>query len=361
MAYMRLPTVIAIAIRVFFVELTRRTASHAACILFPVFLLSCQSDPDALLKQHFARKTTAAPLQSSATRDIPKDAVKPLHELGKLLFFDPRLSTSGAISCATCHNPSFHWTDSLKASIENQSLRTMCLYDIGWDKGFTWRNGPGAVAYQTFMALSAPKGMNVDDASLSNTIRSITGYHTLFANAFRYKVDSGPSDRISMLHVGIALEVFVASIRSPVAPFDRWVAGENSALSRSAKKGFQLFTGKARCIRCHSSWRFSDGQFYDIGLKRAPGEIESGSRAFYFKAVGLRNIADRPPYMHTGAFKDLRQVVEFYNRGGDEERPSKSPLITPLRLTENEIDDLIDFLRSLSGTPEPITYPILPR
>lgn len=340
-----------------------RPISHLKLVgvFFMVLLTSCRNDPNADLKRSFVRAKANPPLESPATKDIPKDSVEALHSLGKLLFFDPRLSRSGTISCATCHNPSFHWTDSLQASIENASLRTMCLYDVGWDRSFTWRNGPGAVAYQTFMALSAPKGMNVDEESLGNTIRNIAGYRPLFEEAFRYKGSSGPADRISLLHVGVALEVYVTSIQSPIAPFDKWVAGDSSALSDSAVQGFRLFNGKAGCVRCHSSWRFSDGQFYDIGLKRAVGEIESRSRAFYFKAVGLRNIAERPPYMHTGVFNDIGQVIDFYNRGGDESRPSKSPLVTPLHLNNSEVGYLVDFLRSLSGTPEPITYPLLPR
>jgi cytochrome c peroxidase len=283
-----------------------------------------------------------------------------MQELGRTLFFDPRLSRSGLMSCATCHNPSLHWTDGLTSSIENSSRKSMSLYNLAWDNGFTWRGGPGSITSQAVLALGAPTGMNADDSVLQNGIRTIRYYQETFPKAF---IGISPNaHEMRFEHITRAMEAYVTTIVSPVAPFDQWIEGDEKALSENQIRGFELFQKKAGCVQCHAGWRFSDSLYYDIGLLSGDKEKNSkGNVTPFFKAVGLRNIAERPPYMHDGSLKTLEAVVEFYNRGGDSTRPTKSPRIRPLGLTENEKSDLVQFLRSLSGPPTPETLPVLPR
>jgi cytochrome c peroxidase len=148
-------------------------------------------------------------------------------------------------------------------------------------------------------------------------------------------------------------------------PFDEWIEGKEEAIPADAKRGFVLFNTKARCSSCHTGWNFTEDSFHDIGLpdsdigrgKFLP-QVEKMHQAF--KTPGLREIERRGPYMHDGSLATLQAVVEHYDRGG-EDRPSRSVLMKPLGLSSEEKSDLIAFMRTLSGSLDPTTVPILPR
>jgi len=273
---------------------------------------------------------------------------EPLIKLGKKLFFDPRLSSSQHMSCATCHNPSFHWTDTLKESVEGNGRRTMALYNLAWDNRFLWAGGPpGSLMSQAILALTAPLGMSSDLFKAAEKIKGLPEYESLFFEAL------GRENAIHPDTMALALEFYVSSIISGTAPFDEWVDGNEDALNEQEKEGFFLFNTKANCASCHNTWRFSDAEVYDVGLKKSEGP-------FHFKAVGLRNIAERPPYMHDGRFNTLIEVLQFYNRGGDVTREGKSDLIAPLHLETGELAALLAFLGTLSDDGPEVKLPILP-
>lgn len=341
-----------------------RHRNTCLALFLTVFLapIKCSSEPQADWVERFRRPTNlsaeSVPIRDSAK--IPAANVAPLRELGRLLFFEPRLSASGLMSCATCHNPSLHWTDGLRSSVENVMRRSMSLYNLAWDKSFTWRGGPGSITSQGIIALSAPRGMNGGVRVLENGIAKIPAYRQAFTAAYTGYLPE--PEVIALSRVTLALEVFTNSIISPMAPFDRWIAGDQSALTPEQVRGFELFRNKAGCATCHDGWRFTSDSYHDIGLTSGDSERDSkGQLSPFFKAVGLRNIADRPPYMHDGSIDSLQDVVAFYNRGGDSARQTKSPLIRQLSLSAKEQADLVAFLRSLSGQPEPVTLPVLPR
>jgi cytochrome c peroxidase len=167
-------------------------------------------------------------------------------------------------------------------------------------------------------------------------------------------------------NISKAVAIFERGVVSGPAPFDKWIDGDESAISKRAKDGFVLFNTKARCVQCHSGWNFSDGSFHDIGLKSA--DIGRGkflarlkTQQHAFKTPGLRNIAHRGPYMHAGSEQTLTDVIEFYNRGGDAKRESLSSLIKPLKLTKSEVKSLVEFLNTLTGDDPKQTFPVLPR
>ena len=151
---------------------------------------------------------------------------------------------------------------------------------------------------------------------------------------------------------------------SGIAPFDRWIAGEESAISDSAKRGFDLYNTKARCVACHSGWNFTDDSFHDIGLldddigrgKQLP-TIEKMHRAF--KTPTLRNTVERAPFMHDGSLATLEEVIDHYDTGGIA-RPSLSAEMKPLNLTAQEKQDLIAFLTTLSSDDPEVALPRLP-
>ncbi|HEX4195731.1 MAG TPA: cytochrome c peroxidase, partial [Stellaceae bacterium] len=183
-------------------------------------------------------------------------------DLGRMLFFDPILSGSGARSCASCHQPGLSWGDGLPRAIgEGQkplALRAPTLLNVAWIPVLGWDGKFRNLEAVAFAPLTNPANMNGDEAKLLAALSAIPGYRTAFAHAF-------PDGMVSRAHIEQALATFERTIVSPPAPFDRWVNGDEHAVSAAAKRGFALFNGKAHCAECHSGWNFTDGAFYDIG------------------------------------------------------------------------------------------------
>lgn len=290
--------------------------------------------------------------------------VEDLRLLGKKIFFDTRLSHSGVMSCASCHNPTLHWTDGLPRSPENEFRRSMSLYNLAWDKQFLWNARAGSLMAQSALALNAKLGMDLDLAEVARKVNGIPGYRPYFARAFELSDTS--AEPATLARTAAALEVFVSSIVAEPSAFDRWIGGDEAAISGAAKSGFRLFNGKAGCAHCHNSWRFSDGQIYNTALKSQCDDAKkerskSSWNNGMFKAVGLRFISARPPYMHDGSLAALSDVVEFYNRGGDFHCESTSRLMRPLGLSKEEVQDVLQFLETLGTSGQEYVLPELPR
>ena len=160
-----------------------------------------------------------------------------------------------------------------------------------------------------------------------------------------------------------AVAAFERTFEPGIAPFDRWIEGDGSAISDSAKRGFELYNGKALCFTCHRGWRFTDDQFHDIGTTttdRGRGVVvkDDPLMQFAFKTTTLRDVALRPPYMHHGLQTTLDEVMRHYEKGGID-RPSRSPLMQPIALTDRERQDLIAFMETLSGSGR--SSPVVPK
>lgn len=284
-------------------------------------------------------------------------------KLGRVLFFDPRLSASRTRSCATCHNPSLSWGDGLPRAIGEAhtplAFRTPTLLNVAWVEVPGWYGKFNDLESVAFTPLTSPKIMNMPEKTLIATLQSIPAYRRLFADAF-------PGGAITRRHVELALATFERTIVSGPAPFDRWVEGDENAIGAAAKRGFALFRGKAGCAECHSGWSFTDHSFHDIGtakgddIGRAKLFPTSTKLRYAFRTPTLRDVARRAPYMHNGSEPTLKAVIELYNRGGID-RPSRSERIKPLHLTAGEKADLIAFLKTLTSDPAPVEVPVLPR
>jgi cytochrome c peroxidase len=284
-------------------------------------------------------------------------------ELGQMLFFDPILSGSSSRSCATCHNPSLSWGDGLPRAVgEGQvamALRAPTLLNVAWTAKLGWDGKFRDLESVAFAPITSGTNMNLPEPALIERLASIPGYVRGFEVAFG-------DGAVTRHRIEAALATYERSIVSGTAPFDRWVAGDEQAVDQNAKRGFEIFIGKGRCSECHSGWAFTDGSFHDIGT--AENEDIGRGRLFptsvklryAFKTPTLRDVARRAPYMHNGSLATLRDVVALYDRGGIE-RPSRSALIAPLRLTEDEKTDLVAFLQTLTGPPQPVQLPVLPR
>jgi cytochrome c peroxidase len=170
-----------------------------------------------------------------------------------------------------------------------------------------------------------------------------------YASKFNAALPGKPIDIDTIVQ---AVATFERTIEPGLAPFDLWIAGDEGAIPEAAKRGFALFTGKATCFACHSGWRFTDDNFHDIGTTTTdPGrgrEAKDESLNFAFKTPTLRSVALRAPYMHNASITTLSGVVTHYEKGGIA-RPSRSPMLLPIQLTDQERLDLVAFMETLTG------------
>lgn len=282
--------------------------------------------------------------------------------LGKALYFDTRLSASSAQSCASCHSPGFGWGDGLAVGVGQGMIklgrRSPSIVNAAWGGVFMWDGRAASLEEQALGPIQSAGEMNMPIEQLIDRLASISGYERLFAAAF-------PGDGITARTLANAIATYERTVVSDRAPFDAWIDGDEQAISEDAKRGFVIFNTKGLCSSCHEGWNFSNEGFHDIGL--ASPDIGRGrllrdvsKMQHAFKTPGLREIANRGPYMHDGSIATLEDVVEHYDRGGID-RPSRSDLVKPIGLTVREKADLVAFLKTLSSSPNPTTVPILPR
>jgi cytochrome c peroxidase len=294
-------------------------------------------------------------------KDNPYGRAK--EELGRALFFDPILSGARVRSCATCHNPGLSWGDGEPRAIgENQirlPLRSPTLLNIAWVPKLGWDGHFHDLESVAMGPITGQTNMNLPEQDLVDRLSALPGYVAAFDAAFG-------TGGVTTEKIEQSLATFERTIVSADAPFDRWVRGDEAAISASAKRGFALFNGKANCAACHSGWAFTDAAFHDIGVAKdddlGRGRLfpTSVKLQHAFKTPTLRDVARRSPYMHDGSVATLTDVIDLYDRGGID-RPSRDNEIRPLHLLGREKTDLIAFLNTLSTPSKPYPLPTLPR
>jgi cytochrome c peroxidase len=280
-------------------------------------------------------------------------------EIGRQLFFDPRLSGDPSRTCAACHHPGLGWADGMARAFGSQQglgRHTPSLINVGYLKAFFWDGRASTLEDAVGQELLSPGMASAEtEGSIVKRISSLAVYRKEFADVFG-------SEGITFERIVDALATFLRSIRSSSTPFDRWLQGDVKAMSPSAIRGFDLFTGKAQCVRCHIPPIFTDSSFHNTGLNTIdPGHYEISGKEIHrnaFKTPGLRDAALTPPYMHNGSKHTLAEVIDFYDRGGDALDGGNE--LHPLHLSVTEKADLLAFLRSLSGTPPETLIPVLP-
>ena len=304
------------------------------------------------------KKAYERPMLPPFPVDNPYGAEKA--ELGKMLFFDPRLSGNNYISCATCHNPSLSYGDGLPLGIGHGMTilkrKTPTVLNTAWAELLMWDGRKESLEDQALGPISADVEMNQPAEGLVEKLAAIPQYKAAFDRIF-------PGEGVALPTIAKAIATFERTVISGVAPFDRWIAGDEKAIPDSAKRGFALFNGKANCAACHQGWNFTDGSFHDIGLpdddigRGAHVPAEKAKHAF--KTPTLRDADRRGPYMHNGSLKTMREVIAHYN-DGFVKRPSLSEDMKRLGLANNEIDDLIAFMSTLTGEDTGMRVPVLP-
>jgi cytochrome c peroxidase len=285
--------------------------------------------------------------------------------LGKMLYFDPRLSGSNWISCATCHNPGLGWSDGLPRTIgdgqKELGRHSPTIINSGYFEVQMWDGRKKSLEDQAKGPIAASVEMNQDYDELIRELKALPGYVSRFDKVFG-------KNALTIDNIAKAIATFERSVISKNAPYDKYWAGDKSAMSSSAVNGMNVFFGKAKCSICHNGPVFTDSGFHNIGVKPAgPLKVDLGryneSKDDFdkgaFKTPGLRDITKSAPYMHNGTEASLQDVIEFYDRGGDS-KENVSPFITPLGLSKQEKKDLLEFMKALDGDPILVTLPILP-
>ncbi len=291
--------------------------------------------------------------------------------LGGTLFFDTRLSGNDQQSCATCHQPELGFTDRLRFSTGATgtvlSRHTPHLFNIGRNTSFFWDGRATSLEEQAQMVIENPDELDNDLEVLARKLDSVPYYAAAFNHVY-------PGRGVQKSTITRAIAAFVASIEAPDTPFDRFSAGDSTAMSELAHRGRALFFGSAGCTKCHDGPNFSDDRFHNTGV---PGE-DRGRAAFdrigdfqdrpypffqthkAFKTPGLRNVALTAPYFHDGSEDTLLDVVQFYNQGGKERVSAAiSPEIRQLGLTDRDMESLVAFLEALTS-PLEIERPAIP-
>ncbi|NOX43505.1 MAG: c-type cytochrome [Gammaproteobacteria bacterium] len=283
-------------------------------------------------------------------------------ELGKMLFFDPRLSGSNWISCGTCHNPALGWSDGLPTAIgDGQKIlgrSTPTIINTAYIPLQMWDGRFRSLEHQAIGPIEDAGEMNQNLDKAIGELKAIQGYRDAFEAAY-------PGEGISKKTIAKAIASFERTVVSTDAAFDRWIKGDTAAMTAAALRGFKVFEGKGNCVKCHSEFNFTDNGFHNIGLKDARDAGRYAIRKVKiligaFKTPTLRDIALTAPYMHNGTYATLEEVVAHYDRGGDE-KENRSPNIKPLNLAKGEKHDLVEFLKSLTGEALQITFPQLPQ
>jgi cytochrome c peroxidase len=331
---------------------TRTIRTSLAAFVAGAFVLTVSANASS--------SSSAAVLQ-----DVPRPAGGPsaaaIIDLGRELFFDTRLSATNTIACATCHQPERGFSDGKRFSVGVRGTpmkrHTPHLYNLAWGRTFFWDGRTSSLEEQALQPIRDPEEMGLPGDLAAQKLRTIPSYGQLFARAF------GKAG-VTMKNIATALAAFERTLVARNAPVDRYNGGDLTALDDAAVRGKRLFFGRARCATCHSGPNFTDGLFHNTGvigddLGRAAfdrvGEFQMRPYPFFqmrraFKTPGLRNVALTAPYQHDGSEASLTEVVRFYNLGGRDPRSYGKALdIRPLNLNDDELDDLVAFLRALTS------------
>ncbi|MES2662830.1 MAG: cytochrome c peroxidase [Pseudomonadota bacterium] len=287
--------------------------------------------------------------------------------LGKALFFDPRLSGSGNMSCATCHSPMFGWSDGLKTARGAQSAvlerASPTVVNTAYNFLQMWDGRKPTLEAQALGPLETTAEMHSNFDQMLTLLNEKAGYIKMFNAAY-------PKEPIDKTTLAKAIASYERTIISRDSRFDQWVRGDKSALSKQEVLGFEIFASseKGNCAVCHSAPNFNDNGFHNIGLasfaskKSDVGRFSQrplGLMKGAFKTPTIRDIELTAPYFHDGSAENLLTVVEHYARGGDTQI-NLSPNMKKLSLSKKDKEALVAFMKSLTTKPQPVTFPELP-
>ncbi len=355
------------------------TGFVAAGFVLPALHAGVQSPPAKM-------QLSVLPSQAPAPADNPTTAAKVA--LGRLLFFDPILSSTRSVSCANCHHPRFGWADGRAtpigicgsgtgeartfqgpASLPVLTRNAPTLLNVGFNglvssaptspaaAPMFWDGRVQSLERQALIPLTSLGEMRDEDCPEARSVAEAVSrvavlgeYRERFASAFGPRTNSP----VTAERLASAIAAFERSLVTPHSAFDRYLAGDTSALNAAQRDGLRVFQS-AGCLQCHGGPMFSDYQLHFVG---APDSTSDGRRAF--RTPTLRNLRHTAPYLHNGSLRTLRDVLMFYDQlsdavsetldGGDQaQQPPLDPLLKQLNLQPEDFPALEAFLDSLSN------------
>jgi cytochrome c peroxidase len=290
---------------------------------------------------------------------VPFPADNPFSEkkraLGEALFHDKRLSVDGSLTCASCHDRAKGFADGKVqgAGVPGRPLKrhTPGLWNLAWAGPVFWDGRARSLEDQVAGPIESPDEMAQPVATVVARLAEDAAIKRAFAEAFPQ------APKVDAVNLAKAIATYERTFISPETRFDRWVAGDDTALSAPEVAGFRLFTGKAGCAKCHSGFAFTDYAFHDIGLPgedRGRGAVLRVSAAEHaFKTPTLREIGRSAPYMHDGSLATLDDVLRHYENGVVERPTLSNDLTRPVALTPAQRGELLAFLGTLTSDTEP--------
>lgn len=297
--------------------------------------------------------------------------------LGRKLFFDPILSSDGTVSCASCHQPDhgFASPEALSTGVGGQKTKRNApsILNRGYGTHFFWDGRAESLEKQAMGPLSNPAELGGDLPKVLAALKANPDYVEKFTEVFGDAPSSkgtsddedtkrGPrsnsiDDVVTIENACKAIANFERSLVSGNAPVDQFRGSEYSALNKMARQGMWIFESRGGCWKCHSGPTFSDEEFHNTGVSFGTADRDTGrfqfsgdeEDKFKFKTPSLRDVERTAPYMHDGSIKTLKEVVEFYNKGGSPKDPGLDSDMKPLNLTDEEVEFLVEFLKAMTG------------
>lgn len=348
---------------------------HSLTVSLLAFLSLCAGAARAEDALRERAKTLFEPIPATAPALPDNPATPEKLALGKMLYFEPRLSESRTFACATCHNLSMGGVDGGAlsggaAQLAGREVQT--VFNAVFNKSQYWDGRAADLKDQVVNSVMAnpkamlktrggPMAINPSDLAATKQreieqLKTIPGYADAFRKAF-----PGDAEPLVYDNIGRAIAVFEATLITPGAPFDRWLTGDDAALSDEQKAGLQLFVDKG-CAACHNGLNIGGATYAKFGVVASPGPehlpaedagryavTKSNADRYVFKAPSLRNVELTAPYFHTGSTFDLRKAVKVM---------AESQL--GARLSDDETGKIVAFLKTLTGKQPEILLPILP-
>ena len=285
-------------------------------------------------------------------------------QLGRRLFFDPVLSTDGTVSCASCHQPNHGFASPTAVSVGIDSQKgtrnAPTVLNRGYGEHFSWDGRDATLEAQAVGVLQSKSELGGDTdtviANLKKDAKYVTAFAAVFAQAGKVSATE-KTELITLDNIAKAIACFERTLTTGNSRIDRFRNDEYDALSKEARQGLWIFESRGGCWKCHNGSNFADEEFHNTGVgygekDRDAGRAQATGNAehnFQFKTPTLREIEHTAPYMHDGSIKTLKEVVEFYNKGGAPEDPKIDKDMKPLNLTEEEIGFLVEFLKAMSS------------
>ncbi len=351
-------------------SIERRTGPITLALLLTIVLADCAGPAEDVAD---TPASPAEPVSFLPDMVVPLDnPITPAKvELGKQLFFDTRLSTSGEFSCETCHLPEMGWTDGLAFSTNAagtvNTRHSPTLYNVGYYTEWYWDGRMPTLEDQIMAAWRGQVGAEPNE--IADAIGAIPGYASQFEEAVGTEVTADA--------IVAALATFVRTLEADNTPWDRYEAGDDTAVSAAAIRGFDVFeeADKANCTLCHLPPLYTDTLYHNVGIGFAGDEPDLGRGAFLarqddppekteamqgaFKTPTLRNVTETAPYFHDGSAETLEAAVDYMLSGGHANDYLDEKL-QPRELTDEEKTDMMAFIRSLTSESGEFQRPVLP-